>query len=60
MEKLQGRFKAVASMMGCLQDYFPREGGDQPGGGGGGGSPGGGGGAGSNSGAPPAPGDLSY
>ncbi|KAG1667553.1 hypothetical protein FOA52_014633 [Chlamydomonas sp. UWO 241] len=57
MEKLQGRFKAVASMMGCLQDYFPREGGDQPGGAGvGSGSPGGG----SSSGAPPPPGDLSY
>ena len=24
IEKLQGRFKAVASMMGCLQDYFPK------------------------------------
>ncbi len=24
MERLQGRFKVVASMMGCLQDYFPR------------------------------------
>lgn len=24
MENIRGRFKAVASMMGCLQDYFPR------------------------------------
>ena len=24
MQKLQGRFKQVASMMGCLQDYFPK------------------------------------
>lgn len=24
MEKIQGRFKAVASLMGNLQDYFPR------------------------------------
>ncbi|GAX75125.1 hypothetical protein CEUSTIGMA_g2569.t1 [Chlamydomonas eustigma] len=25
LEKIQGRFKAVASMIGCLQDYFPNE-----------------------------------
>ena len=25
LERLRGRFKATASMMGLLQDYFPRE-----------------------------------
>lgn len=25
MEKVQGRFKAVASMLGCLQEYFPKD-----------------------------------
>ena len=24
VENLQGRFKAAASMLGCLQDYFPK------------------------------------
>lgn len=25
LERLRGRFKATASMMGLLQDYFPKE-----------------------------------
>lgn len=25
MEMVQGRFKAVASMLGCLQKYFPKD-----------------------------------
>ena len=37
MEKVQGRFKAVASMLGCLQEYFPKDKDVQASSGGGGG-----------------------